>query len=877
MKSSITPVRTWLRLAPLFLVTLILAGCFSGAQTVFGTPTPASAQAFSSRLIASIAARNYRALERMMGDPFLFALWQSEGSEMAPADAIANIREVLIDPAVAISFTTGDDLGGWLGGADPLGIWSPDVKVVDAVGLTGLGETGADEALLIVAQNEEGEFFWYAILVAYGGFGERVTVTPTPTPAPSGDLQSLPTDVRQVVILSPVDIREGPARSYPKGDTALRGETLTVLGISADGQWWNIACPRSGSVCWITSNPTFVRTIFSPTRTAVPATATATRAPATSTPRPAGPLRIVFDGAGNGFAEGPLFANQPQQVIFFGQAGLIATIRITSPSPAAAFSVQGNNDGVVYRNASSGGTEFVFQLPRSQDYLVSIIAPVRTSFTIRVSLRQGAPPQPPTSTPTRTPTRTPQPAGPERISFAQGQISALVSGPLYAGAPKQYVFRALAGQQALILWSSLSGGANVSVVGAGDGVAYWLPASMPREFSINLPRSQDYLITLSAPVNTSYTLELTIPPGSGPTPTPIPPTPTPVTTPLPLPPERIGFAPGTDTAVISSPLFVGEARQYLFGAAAGQQARILFESSSGSTAVSVVGVSDGVIYWGLATMPREFWIGLPRSQDYLLTIVSAVNTSFVLELFIPPPGGPTPAPTFTPTPTATPIVLPPTSTPSPTPVMATPTPIVATPTPTPERINFAPGATSATVNGYVVFPVQNEYLVRALAGQRMTVQISSAFDAANFAITGVSDGIPYKRLVNEDRTFVFDLPLTQDYLIAVAVAGGDANYSLFVQIETSAPPTETPLPPTETPLPPTETPIPTSTPTSTPIPVMPTVEPILPTLEPVLPTPEPIIPTLEPIIPEIPEIPTLEPIDPGLLPPIDPGELPPAP
>jgi hypothetical protein len=192
---------------------------------------------------------------------------------------------------------------------------------------------------------------------------------------------------------------------------------------------------------------------------------------------------------------------------------------------------------------------------------------------------------------------------------------------------------------------------------------------------------------------------------------------------------------------------------------------------------------------------------------------------------------------------------------------------VVPPTPTPERINFAPGATTATVNGYVVFPVQNEYLVRALAGQRMTVQISSAFDAANFAITGVSDGIPYKRLVDEERSFVFDLPLTQDYLIAVAVAGGDANYSLFVQIETPAPPTETPLPPTATP-------IPTSTPTSTPIPVMPTVEPILPTLEPIIPTIEPIIPTA---IPEIPEIPTLEPIDPGLLPPIDPGELPPAP
>jgi hypothetical protein len=53
---------------------------------------------------------------------------------------------------------------------------------------------------------------------------------------------------------------------------------------------------------------------------------------------------------------------------------------------------------------------------------------------------------------------------------------------------------------------------------------------------------------------------------------------------------------------------------------------------------------------------------------------------------------------------------------------------------------------------------------------------------ANFGIMGVADGVPYKRLVNEDRQFSFILPRTQDYLINVAAPEGSADYALTVAV-----------------------------------------------------------------------------------------------
>lgn len=101
---------------------------------------------------------------------------------------------------------------------------------------------------------------------------------------------------------------------------------------------------------------------------------------------------------------------------------------------------------------------------------------------------------------------------------------------------------------------------------------------------------------------------------------------------------------------------------------------------------------------------------------------------------------------------------------------------------TAERITFASGATVWSKQGSITFPTRKEFLLRALAGQVMTVAIVSPKNVANFAITGVSDGQPYKRLENEDRFYTITLPSTQDYLIAVAVPSGTAQYILSIAV-----------------------------------------------------------------------------------------------
>ena len=104
------------------------------------------------------------------------------------------------------------------------------------------------------------------------------------------------------------------------------------------------------------------------------------------------------------------------------------------------------------------------------------------------------------------------------------------------------------------------------------------------------------------------------------------------------------------------------------------------------------------------------------------------------------------------------------------------------PSSSPMRIQFAPGAISATVSGTVTFPNRPQYILYAFKGQRMVVKISSPGNAANFSILGVADGYPLKRFENEDRIWKGDLLTTQDYIIQVAVASGSVNYSLTVTI-----------------------------------------------------------------------------------------------
>ncbi len=648
----------------LLSLALVLTSCITINPSAMAhlrvTPSvPSAAPAgdpavFTANLIAALVSRNDAALQAAMGSPFIWADWQGSGQMLAPVDAAARVQGELIQDAMALTFVAPPVIDEWMRGTDPLTIWPPDVLPAAVVGVSGLGAAGQDQAILIIAQAPDGGFYWYGLLLAPGGFANQPGNPPAAIVLASVQppLAMLPTDVRQVLTLGVVGIFTGPGAQYEQLGATVRGQTFNVQGVSADGQWWAITCQNAGGICWISANPTFVRPLIvsnpvaTATATAVPPTPWPTPwptvrptlpPPPSPTPAPSQPERIQFaPGQERAVRSGPLWTNTVKQFVFFAAAGQTPTLRFNSPSPAASMGIIGLADGVVYKPQSSTGRDFTFRAARSQDYLISLLAPVNTSYTLELLIPRSGP----------TPQPTAQPS-PERISFAPGQVTAVRTGLLVNGAARQYIFRALARQSTTVLLTGLLGSdVNFSLRGASDGVLYKSLSDPAREWSLQLPRTQDYLITVAASGETSYSLELTILP-LGPTPTVVPPTQEPA--------ERIQFAPGQDSANRSGPLVANQYRRYLFGGMQGQTATISLRSPSPSAYFTVVGMTDGIPYKSQGSSALDFTFTLPLSQDYLISIAASVNTSYSLRLSIPPLSGPTPLP---PTPTMEPTLVP---------------------------------------------------------------------------------------------------------------------------------------------------------------------------------------------------------------------------
>lgn len=107
-------------------------------------------------------------------------------------------------------------------------------------------------------------------------------------------------------------------------------------------------------------------------------------------------------------------------------------------------------------------------------------------------------------------------------------------------------------------------------------------------------------------------------------------------------------------------------------------------------------------------------------------------------------------------------------------------------TPGTTRVQFPAGATAVTLAGSATFPQRPCYVLSALAGQSLTVAISSPGNQANFLVkaanTSVNGGVPLKRLENEARTATILLPVNGDYFICIATPAGTVNYSLVITI-----------------------------------------------------------------------------------------------
>ncbi|WP_420644773.1 hypothetical protein [Candidatus Leptofilum sp.] len=112
--------------------------------------------------------------------------------------------------------------------------------------------------------------------------------------------------------------------------------------------------------------------------------------------------------------------------------------------------------------------------------------------------------------------------------------------------------------------------------------------------------------------------------------------------------------------------------------------------------------------------------------------------------------------------------------------------VTAPPQPTataePMSIVFDPGAISKMIHRTLSVGTDDEFTFWAAAGQFTEISISSSNNSANFSLVGLADGLPYKRFVNEDRTWADALQSTGDYRLTVTSLNRPIEYTLTVTI-----------------------------------------------------------------------------------------------
>jgi hypothetical protein len=211
--------------------------------------------------------------------------------------------------------------------------------------------------------------------------------------------------------------------------------------------------------------------------------------------------------------------------------------------------------------------------------------------------------------------------------------------------------------------------------------------------------------------------------------------------PLPPPPspevmERLSFASGATSTYVDGTINRGQTLNFLLRALAGQTMLATVYSPASNVYLGIVGLSDGIPLMRTAVAGTQFTGNLTATQDYQISLFSPDQRStYTLQVIIP------------------------------------------------ARIQFAPGAISANVDGRVIGGSTNHYLLRANAGQTMSVTIFSPRNDLFLTIYGMQDGSPLVRSVSGAASWSGVLPGSQDYFIEVVSTGDTSNYTLQVIVQ----------------------------------------------------------------------------------------------
>ncbi len=370
-----------------------------------------------------------------------------------------------------------------------------------------------------------------------------------------------------------------------------------------------------------------------------------------------------------------------------------------------------------------------------------IVSPLLPTLTVAQPVVVSPSPPPLTAAPTAG-TETPVPTSATPITFAPGLNSTEINGTVTERATNRYLLSAQQGQRITVTISSPNNDVHLSIIGedgtslkaADDGLFAWTG---------QFPATQDYLIgAVSVGAATTYTLRVTLAPlSTGDA-------------------ERVEVATNAPAVARSGNLPEASTKRYLLTASAGQTLTVQSVGYNGPVSFTIRS-PNGIIWNGAAA----------GSDNNVLTaqVVLPESGDYGVELSVPP-GGTTPYDiSFTLAGVA---------------VATTPTPTTPTPVPTvpPERVDLAPGTTTAERTGQLPDGASNkQYVLSANAGQALTVEFTSVGTPLMVTITSPA-GMQWPAEMNpvtDGYALNYQLPLaeTGDYIVTLTKADSTSTTS----------------------------------------------------------------------------------------------------
>jgi hypothetical protein len=528
--------------------------------------------------------------------------------------------------------------------------------------------------------------------------------------------------------------RRAPAPEFP---TTVPSATSLLLAVSTSTDTPQpTAVPEPIETLQATAtidSPTATPTL--PTATPLPPTPTLAPPTPTASPTPPGPERMALaPGETAATVVGEIERTTPEGVtrhpgyLVHVRAGQVMEVAIDSPNDDVLLDVA-SADGVPLKRYVDGQLAWRGTLYATEDYILQPVATGASApFTLTLRIAQPEPSPTP-----------PYVAEPERISLAAVETSAAVAGRIErAGSDgvvyhRGYLIRAHVGQQMEVVVDSPNGDVLLNVIGA-DGVPLKRYVDGASRWVGKLYATQDYLLQpVATGPSTSFTLIVRIPPAV--------PSPTPT-----VQHERISIVADGSSVTVSGEIErettegVSYHPGYIVRGLARQVMEVAVESPGDDVLLDISG-EDGVPLKRYVDGELQWRGVLPATQDYIVQpVATGSSTGFTLIVVLSPPE------------------------------------------PEPQRIQFAPGATTAETSGRFMASVPQRYVLHAQRGQQMTVIVDPTH--AKVLIEG-EDGSAWLAVPVGEGLIVPSLPGTQDYTITLSLpipVGGVVPYTLEVSV-----------------------------------------------------------------------------------------------